>query len=79
MHPLFLSSELLQPVGPCFDESRQDTLELLQLFLHHDDNKRLLAAHEGLLTALVEFALTTSQDDKKRKAKHMILQLVPEL
>ena len=78
--PLFDTlSELLQPVGPCFDESRQDTLELLQLFLQNDTNKRFLAEHEGILTALVGFALMTSQDDKKKRAKSMILLLVPEL
>ena len=78
--PLFDTlSELLQPVGPCFDESRQDTLELLQLFLQNDANKRILAEHEGLLTALVGFALMTSQDDKKKRAKRLILLLVPEL
>ena len=72
-------SELLQPVGPPFDESRHDALELLQLFLQNDANKRVLAENEGLLTALVGFALVTVQDDKKKSAKRMILQLVPEL
>jgi len=72
-------TELLQPVGPSFDESRSYVLEMLQLFLVNEANKRILVENEGLLTALVGFALVTIQDDKKKSAKQIIMQLVPEL
>lgn len=72
-------AELLEPVGPSFEQSRRDALHLTQLFLKNSKNKKALAENERLLSAVVGFALMTRQDDEKNLAKKMILELVPEL
>lgn len=71
-------AELLRPVGPQFDKSQRDSLELIKIFLQDARNKKILADNERLLTALVGFALIAAEQ-KRKCAKQMILDLVPEL
>jgi hypothetical protein len=69
---------LLQPVGPDFDQSRKNTLEVVAALSSESISRKLLAANEGLLTSLVNFCLI-SNGPLKDVAKSAILALVPEL
>ena len=71
-------TQLFRLVGPQFEQSQSDALELIRIFLQDATNRKALADNEGLLTALVSFALIAAQD-KRKCAKQIILDLVPEL
>ena len=71
-------TNLLSELGPTFESSRNDALEVVVLLVQSEVNKRPLAEHEGLLTALVNVCLLQS-GRKKDLAKRVILDLVPEL
>jgi hypothetical protein len=71
-------TSLLTESGPDFEESRDDALEVVLVLKENENNKRPLAEHEGLLTALVNLCILQS-GPKKDLAKQAILDLVPEL
>jgi hypothetical protein len=71
-------TSLLSELGPDFVESRDDALEVVLILKENESNKRPLAEHEGLLTALVNLCILES-GPKKDLAKQAILELVPEL
>lgn len=76
---LHLLASLVSHVGPDFEESRAIAMNAIQVLAKVDGNKRILAEDENLLTALVNFAMSTEEGDKKDVAKELILKLVPEL
>lgn len=71
-------TSLLSEFGPDFEDSRDDALEVVLILKENENNKRPLAEHEGLLTALVNLCILES-GPKKDLAKQAILDLVPEL
>lgn len=71
-------SILLTPVGPDYEKSRSNTVNIILTLLKNDRNKKLLAENEKLLTALVNFCLMNS-GKQKDEVKQVILMLVPEL
>jgi hypothetical protein len=71
-------TSLLSESGPDFEESSDDALEVVLILKENENNKRPLAEHEGLLTALVNLCILQS-GPKKDLAKQAILDLVPEL
>lgn len=70
---------LISRVGPESEQSRTDAMEVLQFFSKDEATKHRLAENDGILTALVNFALTCTPGKQKNCAKEMILQLVSEL
>ncbi len=75
---LNLLAALLSPVGPDFEHSQSIAMATIYALAHVETNKKPLAENERLLTALVNFVMTTDSA-KKDDAKSLILQLVPEL
>jgi hypothetical protein len=78
-HVLDTITELLLPFGPQYSQSRHDALDIIHVLLQGDGNKGLLAENDGLLSAVVVFALNSTQVDQKSRAKQVILELVPEI
>jgi hypothetical protein len=76
---LNLLAALISQVGPDFDQSRTTAISAIKALAENDGNKRAMAEHEGLLTALVNYAMTTEESKKKDEAKVLILKLIPEL
>jgi len=76
---LNLLAALLSPFGPDFEQSQGVAMKSIQAIAGVDGNKKSLAEDEGLLTALVNFAMATSEAEKKDEAKSLILKLIPEL
>mmetsp|Transcript_17853 Transcript_17853/g.48557 ORF Transcript_17853/g.48557 Transcript_17853/m.48557 type:complete len:150 (+) Transcript_17853:3-452(+) len=78
---LLLSSP--SPSSPSFDlqPSQAMTVDTLRHLINHPDtrNKKALADHEDILTALVNLCLTITKGSTKDEAKRIILALVPEL
>lgn len=79
--PVFLKllAALLSPVGPDFEPSQSIAMTTIHSLVDVDSNKRALAEDEGLLTALVNYAMVTTETAKKDEAKSLILKLIPEL
>jgi len=63
------------------EHSHQATADTLKYLVNHPDsrNKKALADHEELLTALVNLCLVIPVGSTKTEAKQIILALVPEL
>lgn len=76
---LNLLSALLSSVGTDFEQSQGIAMSTVQSLVDVDTNRRSLAEDEGLLTALVNYAMATSDSGKKDEAKALILKLIPEL
>ena len=70
---------LLSPVSPDFQRSQDIAMNAIVALADVDGNKKVLAEDEGLLTALVNFAMVTGEAEKKDGAKTLILKLIPEL
>jgi hypothetical protein len=66
---------------PDLERSKQTAVDVLKILAQEDgsNNKKLLAANEHLLTALVNVCLVNGEGPLKAGAKELILQLVPEL
>ena len=81
-HVVELLCLLLAPTSPDLERSQQVTIATLTLLVfEHEDpqNKKALADHEDLLTALVNLCLiSTTGGPTKDQAKRVILALVPE-
>ncbi len=77
---LFLDciTSLLEPIGPDFEESRKIALEIATNLASNQATKKVLAGHERLLSALVNFCLIVN-GPMKIGVKAIILELVPEL
>jgi len=71
-------AELIAPIGPDFETSRQKAIAMIACLVQDDHHKKSLAENESLLSALVNFCLITS-GPLKEDAKQAILMLVPEL
>jgi len=69
---------LMTSVGPDFESSRSNAIQIIGIFMDDTESKRPLAENDDLLSSLVNFCLVTS-GSQKDKVKQMILLLVPEL
>jgi hypothetical protein len=69
---------LLEPIGPEFEQSRKNAIEIVTVLTSESCSKKLLAENEGLLTALVNFCLIAN-GPLKDDAKSAVLALIPEL
>lgn len=69
---------LLEPLGPDFEYSRKLAVEIVTKLASNQVTKRVLAGHDRLLTALVNFCLIAN-GQMKINVKAIILTLVPEL
>jgi hypothetical protein len=76
---LNLLSALISQKGPDLEQSRTIAMSAITALADNDGNKRAMAEDEGLLTALVNYAMTTDESKKKDEAKVLILKLIPEL
>ena len=76
---LSLLAALISPVGADFEQSRTIAMSAIKALAANDGNKRAMAEDEGLLTALVNYAMTTVEGEEKDEAKAVILKLIPEL
>lgn len=70
---------LLSDPGPDQEISRSNALDVVLLLVKNEVNKRPLAESEDLLSGLVNLCLLQPEPEKKKLAKQLILDLVPEL
>lgn len=71
-------TSLLEPLGPDFEDSRKCAVEIVTTLASNQETKKILAGHDRLLTALVNFCLIAN-GPMKINVKAIILTLVPEL
>jgi hypothetical protein len=72
-------AELLLIRSPLFYESQSHALDLIYHFLRRPQNRSVLAQNAELLSAMVEFLLVSDNEEKKKLAKAMVLEIVPEI
>lgn len=70
---------MLEAAGNHNEKSRNRALDSIFVLAEIETNKRRMADNEELLSGLVNFCLLQPQQSTRRRAKEMILQLVPEL
>jgi hypothetical protein len=76
---LNLLAALISHVGADSEQSHMIAMNVIKALAANDGNKRAMAEDEGLLTVLVNYAMTTIEGGKKDEAKAVILKLIPEL